>query len=132
MTQDDANFIREWLRKADEDAIIARRAIDVPPEILDIACFHCQQAVEKYLKAFLLYKRQAIKKTHFVSHLQVKCAEIDSEFAGLNFKSLDDFAVDIRYPDDALAPTLTEAKEYLQIAEDIKELVRKKIVFSGL
>ena len=131
MTQDDIDYIREWLRKADDDIIIAGRAIDFPPVILDIACFHCQQAVEKYLKAFLLYQRQRIKKTHFVSYLQVKCAEVDKEFAKIDLKKLDDFAVDIRYPDDAIAPTLEESKEYLQTAEAIKELVRSKIIFDS-
>jgi HEPN domain-containing protein len=38
--------------------------IELNPIILDIACFHCQQAVEKYLKSFLLYRGQELIKTH--------------------------------------------------------------------
>jgi HEPN domain-containing protein len=130
MTEDDKDYIQEWLIKADHDIIAARTLISTRVDILDTVCFHCQQAIEKYFKAFLLYQRQRIKKTHFVSYLQVKCAEIDKEFAQIDLKRLDDFAVDIRYPDDAVAPTLEEAKEYLQIAEAVKELVRSKIIFN--
>jgi HEPN domain-containing protein len=130
MNKDDIDFIKQWFEKADHDIIAAHRLIEITPVILDNACFHCQQAAEKYLKAYLLYKRHRIKKIHFVSQLQVSCAEFDKEFAIIDLKNLDLFAVDARYPDDSIVPTLDEAKEYLRIAEDIKELVRKKVIFT--
>lgn len=33
-------------------------------DITEIVCFHCQQAVEKYLKALLLSNNEDIQKTH--------------------------------------------------------------------
>jgi HEPN domain-containing protein len=46
---------RGWFRKADSDLTDARRtAASEGP--YDTACFHAQQAVEKYLKGFLAWK----------------------------------------------------------------------------
>lgn len=130
MSEDDIDFIKLWFEKADHDIKNARIIISTAPDILDTACFHCQQAVEKYLKAFLLYKKRRIEKTHMTTELQIKCSEIDIDFAKIDLKNLEDFAVDIRYPDDSLVPTLDEAKEYLQIADNIKELVIRKVLFT--
>ena len=56
MTQALKDYINAWLQKADSDIISAQRLIKIEPMILDNACFHCQQAIEKSLKAFLHYK----------------------------------------------------------------------------
>ncbi|GHV77416.1 hypothetical protein AGMMS49942_22370 [Spirochaetia bacterium] len=51
---------KQWFYVASTDLMAARRlsADDMYPKLLDIACFHCQQAVEKALKGFLQYKNQ--------------------------------------------------------------------------
>ncbi len=52
----DAGFIEPWIRKADNDISSARYlAENMRPAPAEIICFHCQQAAEKYLKAFLVY-----------------------------------------------------------------------------
>lgn len=130
MKKDDIDYIKQWFEKADHDIKNASVVVSAHPDIIDTACFHCQQAVEKYLKAFLLYNKQRIEKTHLITELQVKCAEIDVDFAQIDFKNLEDFAIDIRYPDDTFAPTMAEAKEYLQMAEGIKKIVLQKIIFT--
>jgi len=132
MRKNKSEIIKEWFEKADNDLLSARRLMEIPPPILDTACFHCQQVVEKYLKAYLIYQGKDIIKTHDVTLLLKSCSEFDYGFESINMKNLEDFSVDIRYPDDALIPSLEEAKEYLQIAEDIKELVRKKIDLGSL
>jgi len=44
----------EWINKAENDFLTARVVINQIAEPLpDIACFHCQQYAEKYLKGFL-------------------------------------------------------------------------------
>ena len=45
----------EWLRKARNDLVSARILLAHGDPVTDTACFHCQQAVEKTLKAFLVY-----------------------------------------------------------------------------
>lgn len=127
MNKDEKEYIKEWLTKAEHDLIAAKTLIQNRPDISDTVCFHCQQAVEKFFKAYLIYRGVNIMKTHSVTFLQVKCSELDKDFEDVDLRNLDDFAVDIRYPDVSFMPELIEAHEYLQIAERIKELVQRKI-----
>src|SRR5205807_1235816 len=55
---------REWLRKAESDRRVARKVIHFRPPEYDVACFHCQQAVEKYLKGLLNERGLPVPKTH--------------------------------------------------------------------
>jgi HEPN domain-containing protein len=57
-------YIESWLNKAEHDLISAQRLLEIEPMILDNACFHCQQAVEKCLKAYLIYNGFDIERTH--------------------------------------------------------------------
>ena len=56
-------YIGSWLNKAEHDLISAQRLLEIEPMILDNACFHCQQAIEKCLKAFLVYQGRDIMLT---------------------------------------------------------------------
>ncbi len=120
-------YIQKWFVKAEHDLIAAKTLLEYNPLVLDVVCFHCQQAVEKYLKAYLVFKEKDIERTHNLNFLQTQCSEFDSDFSKFDFNVLGEFAVDIRYPDDYLIPELAEAKEYLIIAEHLKELVTRKI-----
>ena len=84
-------------------------------------------AIEKHLKAFLVYKGQDIKKTHNVDFLLEECSILDNGFKDIDVKNIEDYAVKGRYPDNSLMPTIEETKEYFQIAIEIKNLVLSKI-----
>ena len=66
----------------------------------EIICYHCAHAIEKYLKAYLIYNDKIPEKTHNLRFLNDICIEIDKEF--WNITSLCDyinrFTNDIRYP----------------------------------
>ncbi len=47
--------VKRWLEKADHDRRAAPLALAGEPPITDVAAFHCQQAVEKLLKAYLVW-----------------------------------------------------------------------------
>lgn len=64
MTGEEKDILLQWLDKAAHDLIAADILIKANPLILDIAWFHCQQAVEKYLKAFLVYHNRDFIFTH--------------------------------------------------------------------
>ena len=129
MTDDHKEYIKQWIEKAEHDVIAAETLIGVRPLILDVACFHCQQAVEKFLKAFLIFKGIEIARTHDIVLLQEQCSAIDTDFSDIDFKNLHTFAVDARYP-DFISPSIEETKEYLSIAKKIKELVFSKVKFA--
>ena len=44
-----------WIEKADRDLGTAQLIHAYLPDYLDTIAFHCQQAVEKYLKAYLYF-----------------------------------------------------------------------------
>jgi HEPN domain-containing protein len=48
-----AELVRGWLRKAFSD--LAALDASLQADALDAACFHAQQAAEKFLKAFLIH-----------------------------------------------------------------------------
>jgi HEPN domain-containing protein len=127
MTEDEKKHLLEWFRKADHDLTSAHKLIE-DADILDNVCFHCQQAVEKYLKAYLIFKGEEVIKTHYLKHLQTECAKFDSDFNTFEFKDLTRYASDVRYPDDFTDPLPQEAQYYLETAENVKDLVRSKII----
>lgn len=129
MTKKELAYIKTWLEIASHDLAAAQMVFEYNPLILDIACFHCQQAIEKYFKAFLIFKKKDFDKTHDVLRLKNQCAKIDKNFVDINLKNLSDYAVGVRYPDDYIMPSLKEAKEYLQMVLDVQELVLEKIKF---
>ena len=50
MKSEQKELIEKWLEKAKHDELASKSLIKHRPLILDTACFHCQQAVEKYLR----------------------------------------------------------------------------------
>ena len=48
------DLVKKWIEKADKDLLTAERELSFADPITESICFHCQQAVEKYLKAYLV------------------------------------------------------------------------------
>lgn len=123
-------YIESWLDKAGHDLMSADRLLAIEPMILDNACFHCQQAIEKCLKAFLAFKGRDIERTHNIIFLLSECANFDAVFATIDPLNINAYAVQGRYPDSNLMPTAVEAKSYYQLAIQIQTLVTARIVFA--
>jgi HEPN domain-containing protein len=128
MTSDKSEYIQNWLFRANEDIAVMHSLTGIGLEFYtSTICFHAQQAVEKFLKAFLIYHDVDFPKTHDLDFLLSKCQQIDKTSFDIDLKSLTDFGVSIRYPDDFYIPAIKETKDYLKIAEEIKFLVERKI-----
>ena len=98
MKKDLKEYILQWFTVGDEDLIVAERLYENNPiSVLGAICFHCQQCVEKYLKAYLSFKNFKFTRTHDLDDLLKDCINFDKDFNKLNFKNLTDFAVDFRY-----------------------------------
>ena len=74
--KDRSALARGRFRKADSYLADARRttASEGP---YDTACFHAQQAVEKYLKGMLAWRSLEIPRTHDLEELQRLRTQID-------------------------------------------------------
>lgn len=123
-------YVESWLNKAEHDLITVQRLLEIEPVILDNACFHCQQAMEKYLKAYLIYNGLDIERTHNIIALLDQCADFDPVFGTIDPLDINAYAVQGRYPDSNLMPSKEEAESYYQLALQIKSLVKTKISFS--
>jgi HEPN domain-containing protein len=103
-------FIKQWLAKANEDLFVVKRLTDNEIIATSSVCFHCQQAVEKFLKAYLIANGVDIQRTHNIEFLLAECSDIDKDFADIDPKELSDFGVDARYPGDMYIPSVTITK----------------------
>ncbi|MDP2984824.1 MAG: HEPN domain-containing protein [Candidatus Latescibacter sp.] len=122
-------IIRQWLIKADHDLEIVEREMRFSDEPLtDILCFHCQQAVEKYLKTYLIFKLVKPSKTHDIAELIEECRKLDPDFEKLSDLSyMTEYAVQLRYPDDFYQPELAEMNKAFSDALKAKRFVLEKI-----
>ncbi len=109
--------VAAWIRKAEEDRGIAL-SIDrmlYPNGV----CFHCQQCVEKYLKAFLTAQDQKPARIHDLVALGTESADYAPELAEYypDFVTLSAFAVMVRYPEkEADSKEAEEAIEAIERA----------------
>ena len=124
------DLVNKWIKKAEKDLLTAERELSFEDPITDTVCFHCQQTVEKYLKAFLVYHQIYFPKTHRIMDLLELCATKDSSFKDEleDADNLTDYAVEIRYPDVWLEPEIEDAKEAFEIAKKVKKIVLNKII----
>ena len=118
---------REWLQKAKSDLLSAQILIRHDPPVLDTASFHCQQAVEKLLKAFLVWKAVPFEKVHSLTYLLDLCELKEPGFASLRegVEALTPYAIEVRYPGEVMEVSPEEAQEALATAEAVWDFVLK-------
>jgi HEPN domain-containing protein len=121
-------FIEDWLSKADEDFEAAVYLLRENDTFIKTACFHFQQAAEKYLKAYLTFQNKEFSKTHNIEFLLNLCAEFDDSFKNIHPRDLSEFAVDIRYPDYMYQPTMEETLIHKNVVIEIRNLVQQLII----
>ena len=62
--------VREWVQKAENDLKNAVNTLKMGEDCpTDTVCFHAQQCVEKYLKAFLVSRDIDFPRTHDIGDL---------------------------------------------------------------
>jgi HEPN domain-containing protein len=61
--------VLDWIEKADHDLGSAKLIFLHIPDYFDTIAFHCQQAVEKYLKAILVNYKIEFQRTHNLVYL---------------------------------------------------------------
>ena len=91
-----------------------------------IICFHCQQCIEKYLKAFLISNDKEAPMTHDLEYLASLCSDFDSNFDSFDFRDFAYYGVRIRYDDPATS--LDEAKEAVKTAKNLVSFVKQQFI----
>jgi HEPN domain-containing protein len=121
----------DWVYHAYQD-LLAARALISDKRLYNPVVFHCQQAVEKSLKAFLLCKNRRLLDGHNVTWLCKQAALINPDFASwaARLASLNRLYIETRYPADfPVYITAEEAGGFLSDAEDIVAFVCNLIKF---
>jgi HEPN domain-containing protein len=95
------DILDEWLQIAYDDYDSALYLFQKPHrKPYEIICYHCQQAAEKSLKAFLCVSGVEIPKVHDTGILCQQCVDIDESFSTF-LKPCEDLAIyatETRYP----------------------------------
>ncbi len=129
MQPETAEEVRSWLARAETDLRAARVDLGAFPPLVGDALFHCQQAVEKALKAFLTAHDTPFRKTHDLDELTIACGRIDPELEreGDPARELTAFAWKFRYPGEPAEPQREEGETALVLAQRIYEAVRSRL-----
>lgn len=116
-----------WFRKADSDLSDARRTVSSEGPF-DTACYHAQQAAEKYLKGYLAWREQAIPRTHDLEELQRLCIELEPipELTALDLTEMTGYAVELRY-DAEFWPSQLTAGEAVGVAEKVRTIILGRV-----
>lgn len=133
MSADREDFARKLYLRGWNDLDSARTLRSLKRPGLDVICFHCQQAVEKFLKAWLSLKDTQAPKTHSISEILNICVRFDPEFSRIaHADALTPYAVEVRYADDFYMPSEEETEKALELAGQAEAFIREKMIGLGV
>jgi HEPN domain-containing protein len=119
-----AEMAAPWVRKARSDLLDADNNIKAEEIPTDTVCFHCQQAAEKMLKAILAFRDSSVPRTHDLLALLQSVQNLGYQSTPIVRDAcitLNPFAVETRYPDDAPTPTMADVLEARKAANEIEK-----------
>lgn len=125
---------RKWLAYAEEDLGMLALALGRTPPYVHSACFHAQQAVEKALKAVLIWLQIDFTYTHNLEGLRALIPEGWAvKDAKEDLEAITTWVVRGRYPDTKEPPPgLPEAESAAETARSVVEGVRRDLAERGL
>lgn len=125
----DSRYYYKWLEKALSDLQSARILLTWDGDPMAVA-FHCQQAIEKALKGYLLFRLGRHFDGHNLTFLCRQAAICDDRFTRYLNEStaLNNYYIETRYPTD-LPFDLTDAQVHnvLNMAEDMFSMIRHEL-----
>jgi HEPN domain-containing protein len=126
--------LRQWVRKAENDLEAVRRIMVVEEGCpCDTACFHCQQAIEKYLKALLTLAGVPALHTHDLEKLLALLPlDLQLSVPVTSLVAINPYAVQVRYADDWREPSRSDAIQALALAQQVRTQVRNLLPAEAL
>lgn len=120
---------KEWFKIGDNELGYAQSAFSDFDDFYAQMCVQAHQAIEKYLKGFLVYYHKRYPFGHDLTKLIKECAKVDKEFLKFldDCNKIADYYVELRYPTHYREKTKTQAKETISIAEKIIKFIQSKI-----
>jgi len=125
--------VEAWIGFAEKDMLTISEIIK-NPRLTNIATFHCQQAIEKYFKAFILENEKPLMKIHNLLALYGTIKEIiDLKLDEDLLSTVNDIYLEARYPgeigllDDGSMPTVEQANQFYAFAKEIETKIKHKL-----
>lgn len=123
------HVVRQWIDKAEDDWTAAEHMMKMGPEApLEVICFHAQQCVEKYVKAFLSLHSTEFPMTHDIADLLALMPDPAAvALSPRDQERLTDYATVTRYSGDYDPITIEEAREAVLIARRARDSFRELV-----
>ena len=119
--------VGDWLARAGEDLRdIENNLAAGTNSSWSSVCFHGQQAAEKHLKILFIVRDQRPPRTHDLAELIAEASKLGYTFPDFSGECalLQDYAVDVRYPEDVAIPNEATGRQALAAANAIIDVVR--------
>lgn len=117
----------EWIQKAEGDYQVANNESKSKNPVHDAICFHAQQCVEKYLKAWLVENNWSFPRTHDLITFYDLCIDVISELKPhrTSLAYLTTFAIAFRYPGEQT--TKTDTNDSVKTMETLRALLKWRL-----
>lgn len=129
----DSRHYFDWLEFASQDLLTARILLE-QDICLSSAAFHCQQCIEKALKAYVLFRKRMHVDGHNLTWLCRQAVKIDPSFRQWMDESafLNRYYIETRYPSDHSLPLTTQRlQKVYSMAEDMYNFICKEVYDDG-
>ena len=125
--------VEAWIGFAEKDMLTISEIIE-NQNLTNIVAFHCQQAIEKYFKAFLLENNKPLTRIHNLLALYGVIKEIiDLNIDEDLLSTVNDIYLESRYPgdigllDDGSMPTIEQANHFFIFAKEIETKIKNEL-----
>lgn len=117
----------EWVQKAEGDYTVAQLLSSAGAPVHDAVCFHAQQCIEKYLKAWLQEAGVAFRRTHDLEELLDLIVPTIPAWDSWrpDFIALNTHAVEFRYPGRSASPQ--QAQDALTMCVQVRQTIRSSL-----
>ena len=114
----------EWIEKAEGDYAAVQQLLQASDPLHDIICFHAQQCIEKYLKAWLQEANIPVPRTHNLEELLALILPTLPAWSHWqsDFKIITEYAVESRYPGPSR--TADDTQRARHICDAVRQAVR--------
>ena len=122
-----------WIDFAEKDILTISEIIN-NHALTNVVAFHCQQAIEKYFKAYILDSKKLIIKYHNLLALygiikEIIDLDIDEDLLSI----INDIYLESRYPgeigllDNNSMPTIEQANQFFNFTKEIQTKIEDKL-----
>ena len=114
----------EWMEKAENDYAAVQQLLQASNPLYEIICFHAQQCIEKYLKAWLQEANIHTPRIHNLQELLDMIVPTLPDWSHWqpDFKRITGYAVDPRYPGDSR--TAEDTQHAMHVCGEVRQVVR--------